>query len=80
MRAPFPCYAPPWQSGDGEMDVWTVFILIASIASIPLATGMARERGRSRRLWFWIAFMIGPLAPAMLLVLGDRRDSQPNHA
>ena len=34
----------------------------------------------SRRLWFWIAFFVGPLAPIVLLVSSDRRDSEANHA
>jgi len=50
---------------------WVIFIL--SVASIPLATEMARERQRSPRTWFWIAFLVGPLAPLVLLVLGDAK-------
>jgi peptidoglycan/LPS O-acetylase OafA/YrhL len=67
-------------AGDGQMDLWSLFIFVIFVGSIPLATAMARERGRSRRFWFWIAFIVGPLAPAVLLVLGDRRDGEPNHA
>lgn len=48
------------------MDVWSLFLFIVFFASIPLATEMARERARSRRLWFWIAFLVGPLAPIIL--------------
>ena len=66
--------------GDGQMDVWSFFIFIVFFASVPLATEMARERGRSRKLWFWIAFCVGPLAPIVLLVLGDRRNGEANHA
>ena len=62
------------------MDMWSIFIFIVFFASVPLATEMARERGRSRRVWFWIAFIVGPLAAVALLVLGDRRDSEANHA
>jgi len=47
-------------------------ICIISIASIPLAAEMARERARSPRAWFWIAFLVGPFAPLALLVLGNR--------
>jgi hypothetical protein len=42
--------------GDGQMDVWSIFIFIVFFASVP------------------------PLAPIVLLVLGDRRDSEANHA
>ncbi|PJG53535.1 hypothetical protein CVM73_20380 [Bradyrhizobium forestalis] len=65
---------------DGQMDAWSIFVFIVFLASVPLATEMARERGRSRKLWFWMAFCGGPLAPSALLVLGDRRDSEANHA
>ena len=58
------------------MDLWSIFIFIVFFALVPLATEMARERRRSRKLWFWIAFWVGPLAPIVLLVLGDRRDSE----
>jgi hypothetical protein len=61
------------------MDVWSTFVFIVCLASVPLATEMARERGRSRKLWFWIAFCLGPLAPMSLLVLGERRDRRANH-
>ena len=51
-----------------------VFLAIC-ILSIPLASEMARERGRSRKLWLWIALLVGPLAPIALLLLGDSRRS-----
>jgi hypothetical protein len=38
---------------------------------------MARERGRSRRAWFWVAFLVGPLAPVALLLFGDAKRSIP---
>jgi hypothetical protein len=65
--------------GDGQMDVWSIFIFIVFVASIPLATEMARERGRSRRVWLFVASIAGPLAAVMLLLLGDRRDRKANH-
>jgi hypothetical protein len=53
------------------MAYW-VFV-IASLGSIPLAGEMARERNRSSRRWLWIAVAVGPLAPVMLAILGDKR-------
>jgi hypothetical protein len=53
-----------------------VFVAICFL-SIPLASEMARERGRSRKFWFWAAFLAGPLAPIALLLLGDSRRSVP---
>jgi hypothetical protein len=52
-------------------------ILIVSLASIPLSAEMARERERSPRVWFWIAFLVGPLAPLVLLLLGQAKRSVP---
>jgi len=57
------------------MDWLSLIILIVSLASLPLAANMARARGRSPRLWFWIAFLVGPLAPLLLAMLG-RRDGE----
>lgn len=51
------------------MGFW-LFVII-SIASIPLAGAMARERNRSSKKWLWIAVAVGPLAPLVLLILGD---------
>jgi len=52
--------------------MWWLF-LILSLASIPLSAQMAEERGRSARKWAWIAALIGPLAPLLLLLIGQRR-------
>jgi hypothetical protein len=54
-------------------------VLIVSIASIPLAAAMARERARSPGVWFWVAFLVGPLAPLALLVLGDAKHAASAH-
>jgi hypothetical protein len=62
------------------MDTWSIFIFIVLLGSVPLAVEMARERGRSRRAWFWVAFLVGPLAVLALLVLGDLRNRDANHA
>ena len=55
----------------------TWLVVIVSIASIPLAGAMARERARSPRLWLWVAAFVGPLAPLALLILGEARDRAP---
>ena len=51
---------------------WWLFVIV-SIASIPLAGAMARERNRSSRTWLGIAVAVGPFAPLAFLILGDRR-------
>jgi len=53
---------------------WWLFVIV-SIASIPLAGAMARERNRSSKAWLGIAVAVGPIAPLALLVLGDRRSA-----
>jgi hypothetical protein len=52
-------------------------VLIVLIASMPLAAAMARERARSPKIWFWIAVLVGPLAPLALLLLGEARRRAP---
>jgi hypothetical protein len=53
------------------MPMWLIIQLV-SIASMPAAYDMARDRGRWTRVWLDIALIFGPLA---LLVLG-KRDSE----
>jgi hypothetical protein len=53
------------------MPMWLI-IAIVSIASMPAAYDMARDRGRSPRAWLGIALVFGPLALLALLVLGKR--------
>jgi hypothetical protein len=55
------------------MSWWVVQLLL--LATIPLAAEMAAERQRSPRRWAWTAAMLGPLAPVMLAVLGDAKQS-----
>jgi hypothetical protein len=53
------------------MPMWLIIQLV-SIASMPAAYDMARDRGRSTRAWLDIALIFGPLALLALLVLGKR--------
>lgn len=57
------------------MDWLFLIVLIVSIGALPLAANMARTRARSPKLWFWIAFLVGPLAPLLLVIMGRRRDA-----
>ena len=54
------------------MSAWLIIALV-SVASMPVAYGMARERGRSTKAWLDMALIFGPLALLALLVLGKRR-------
>jgi len=53
--------------------MWSWALIIISLASIAFADHMARVRGRSTRIWFWIAFIAGPLAPLVLLAIGEAK-------
>ena len=53
------------------MGFW--LFVIVSFGSIPLAGAMARERNRSSRVWLLVAVAVGPLAPLLLLILGDAK-------
>ena len=57
--------------------MWTWTIIVGALASIALADRMARTRGRSPTVWLWIAFLVGPLAPLALLVLGEAKHPAP---
>jgi hypothetical protein len=49
--------------------MWLI-IQIVSMASMPAAYDMARDRGRSTTAWLNIALVFGPLALIALLILG----------
>jgi hypothetical protein len=53
------------------MPMWLIIQLV-SIASMPAAYDMARDRGRSTAAWLDIALIFGPLALLALLILGKR--------
>jgi hypothetical protein len=57
--------------------MWTFIVVFVSLASIALADHMARVRGRSPKVWFWIAFLVGPLAPLALFFLGGAKHPTP---
>ena len=51
--------------------MWLIIQLV-SIAAMPAAYDMARDRGRSTTAWLNIALIFGPLALLALLVVGKR--------
>jgi hypothetical protein len=51
----------------------TLIYAIVTTASMPVAYGMARDRGRSTQAWLGTAMIVGPVALLALLLLGDRR-------
>ena len=59
------------------MDVIT---LVAFIASMYLAGRIAERRGRSFKVWAWIAVFIGPLALPLVFLLPNLRAENVGHA
>ena len=58
----------------------SLIIALVSIASMPAAYDMARDRGRSTEAWLGIAMLFGPLALLALLILGKRRAGKTGRA
>ena len=58
---------------------WVV-LMVGSIASIYLAGRMAERRGRSFKIWAWVAAFIGPLALPLVFLFPDLRSNNGNHA
>jgi hypothetical protein len=54
----------------------SLIIALVSVASMPVAYNMARNRGRSTEAWLGTAMLFGPLALLALLILGKRRASK----
>jgi len=59
------------------MDAITLVIFIASIYP---AGRIAERRGRSFKVWAWIAVLIGPLALPLVLLLPNLRSGNVRHA
>jgi hypothetical protein len=53
------------------MWMWALMVLI-TVASMVVAGRMARARGRSAKVWLWVAAIIGPLGPLALYMFSDR--------
>jgi hypothetical protein len=58
----------------------SLIIALVSIASMPAAYDMARDRRRSTEAWLGAAMIFGPLALLALLLLGKRRASKVGRA
>ena len=57
-----------------------VLLLAGTIASVHLAGRMAERRGRSFKVWAWIAAFIGPLAMPLMLLFANLRRKNGGHA
>ena len=55
-------------------------LMIGSVISMYLAGRMAVRRGRSFRIWAWIAAFIGPLALPLVFMFPNLRRNNGDHA
>ena len=61
-------------------NITLVLLVAGSIVSIYLAGRIAERRGRSFRIWAWIAAMIGPLALPLVLLFPNLHGKNGDHA
>ena len=55
-------------------------VMIGFIVSIYLAGRIAERRGRSFKIWAWIAAVIGPLALPLVFLFPSLHRKNGNHA
>jgi MFS family permease len=55
-------------------------VMIGFIISIYLAGRIAERRGRSFKIWAWIAAVIGPLALPLVFLFPNLRGENVGHA
>ena len=56
-----------------------VIFLVACIGSIYLAALIAERRGRSVKVWAWIAFVIGPFAIPLVFLFPNLHGRNGEH-
>ena len=59
--------------------IWAL-VTIGFVYSIYLAGRLAERRGRSFKVWAWIAVVIGPLALPLMLLFPDLHRRNGDHA
>jgi NO-binding membrane sensor protein with MHYT domain len=59
--------------------LWAL-LAVATIISIHLAGRIAERRGRSFKIWAWIAAFIGPLALPLVFLFPNLRGKNGDHA
>jgi MFS family permease len=64
------------------LDGYILFTLltVASIGSMYLAGRIGERRGRSFKIWAWIAAIIGPLALPLVFLFPDLHGNNGDHA
>jgi hypothetical protein len=73
---------PAQMSTSVTVDGYILFALlaVATIISIYLAGRIAERRGRSFKIWAWIAAFIGPLALPLVLLFPNLHGKNGDHA
>jgi hypothetical protein len=54
--------------------LWSAVVYFLAVGSIVLAARIAERRGRSRKTWFWLGFLFGPVALAAVALLPKTRE------
>jgi hypothetical protein len=62
------------------MDTTFALLMVGSIISIYLAALIAERRGRSVKIWAWIAAIIGPLAIPLVFLFPNLHGKNGDHA
>jgi hypothetical protein len=60
-------------------NVTWALLMVGSIGSIYLAGRIAERRGRSFKIWAWIAALIGPLALPLVFLFPNLHSKNGNH-
>ena len=62
------------------MDTGTLIFFIVGFASIYPASRVAEMRGRSFKVWAWVAVLVGPLALPLIFLLPNLHPEKVSHA
>jgi hypothetical protein len=68
------------QHGAHIMDAVTLIVLVVFFDSIYFAGRVAENRGRSFKVWAWVAALIGPLAFPLIFLLPNLNVVNVSHA
>lgn len=61
-------------------NITVAVLMVGTVVSMHLAGRMAERRGRSFKIWAWIAAFIGPLALPLVFLFADLRSKNRDHA
>jgi MFS family permease len=61
-------------------NITLVLLTVGSVISMYLAGRIAERRGRSFKIWAWIAAIIGPLALSLVFLFPNLHGKNGDHA